>query len=82
VTTTVKYRLGAYAGVATYDRGREQGSIGILPVGRVAWPHEYRLEAYATLLTKKQTGTVRLRLQLWALYTSRHQQRMALPRSG
>ena len=28
---------------------RRQGSIGILPVGRVPWLREYRLEAYATL---------------------------------
>jgi hypothetical protein len=29
--------------------GRQQGSIGILPVGkRVAWRRQYRLEAYAT----------------------------------
>ena len=29
--------------------GRLQGSIDSLPVRRVAWRHEYRLEAYATL---------------------------------
>jgi len=30
------------------DLGRQQGSIGILPVV-MAWRREYRLEAYATL---------------------------------
>jgi hypothetical protein len=42
-------RLNAIKTGFTASWGRQQGSIGILPVARAAWLRGYRLEAYATL---------------------------------
>ena len=55
--TAQRSSIASHVTVALVDlrgnSGRKQSSIGILPVGRVAAPREYRLEAYAIVRSPK-----------------------------